>query len=68
MKKEAEALVLFVDTKLKESNEQNLKVLATKQNVSDSKAEIIKWMFIFIMGLLISLSGIMAAMLHAYLK
>ncbi len=31
--KEAEALVTFVDNKLKESNESNLKVLSTKEDI-----------------------------------
>ena len=59
--KEAEALVDFVDTKLKENNEQNLKVVATKEDIANlrtdlktdianNKAEIIKWMFIFWVG------------------
>ena len=61
---EAEALVNFVDSKIKENNENNLKVLATKEDIhllkediskleikiSDVKAEIIKWMFIFWIG------------------
>jgi len=73
--KEAEALVQFVDGKLKENNDQNLKVAATKEDIAilrgdmkADKAKIIKWMFVFIMGLLISLSGIMIAILHAYLR
>lgn len=32
--KEAEALVNFVDSKLKENNEANLKVLATKEDIA----------------------------------
>lgn len=63
--KEAEALVTFIDAKIKdtakESNEQNLKVLATKEDlanlrtelktdIANTKAEIIKWMFIFWFG------------------
>ena len=77
--KEAEALVTFVDTRIKETvretNEQNLKVLASKEDIvntnlkiSDlrtelkedianlrteiavSRAEMIKWMFIFWIG------------------
>ncbi len=61
---EAEALVSFVDSKIKDNNETNLKVLATKEDIylikkdivtlevkiSDVKAEIIKWMFIFWIG------------------
>lgn len=45
-----------------------LAIFSTKQDIAESKSEIIKWMFVFIMGLLISISGIMVAILHAYLK
>lgn len=62
--KEAEALVDFVDNKLKENNDVNSKILATKQDIADTKeeifttktliantkAELIKWMFIFWVG------------------
>ena len=65
---EAEALVTFVDTKIKEANEQNLKVLATKEDLANTKAEIIKWMFIFWIGTISVLSGIIIAVLSAYLK
>ncbi len=58
---EAEALVTFVDHKIKENNEFNLNILATKADIhdlkgnlevkiADSKAEMIKWMFIFWIG------------------
>ena len=61
---EAEALVTFVDHKIKDNNETNLNVLATKGDIAelkvemsnlevkiaDSKAEMIKWMFIFWIG------------------
>jgi hypothetical protein len=40
--KEAEALVQFVDAKLKEANEQNLKILATKEDFSALKEDIFK--------------------------
>ena len=40
--KEAEALVSFVDAKLKESNEQNLKVLATREDVFAVKENVLK--------------------------
>ncbi len=59
--KEAEALVDFVDAKLKENNDVNLTILATKEDIAETKqeisatrtliaetkAELIKWMFIF---------------------
>ena len=61
---EAEALVSFVDSKIRDNNEANLKILATKEDIyalkediaklevkiGDVKAEMIKWMFIFWMG------------------
>ena len=52
--KEAETLVSFVDTKIRENN---LKTLATKADIAETKAEIaatkaelIKWMFLFWVG------------------
>lgn len=54
---EAEALVEFVDAKLKETNNSNLKVLATKEDIqnlktliAENKAETIRWMFLFWIG------------------
>ena len=58
---EAEALVSFVDSIIKDNNDTNLRVLATKEDIAKSegklevkisevKAEIIKWMFIFWIG------------------
>ncbi len=77
--KEAEALVAFVDTKIKEGNEQNLKVGSTKEDISNlrtelktdianSRADMIKSMFIFLVGTIGVLSGIMTLLLSAYLK
>ncbi len=59
--KEAESLVSFVDAKLKENNDANLKILATREDlkeeigatkvlIANTKAELIKWMFIFWVG------------------
>ncbi len=66
--KEAESVVDFVDAKLKENNEANLKILTTKEDLAltkqdlsaniaatntllaATKAELIKWMFIFWIG------------------
>ncbi len=61
---EAEALVEFVDAKLKDNNTSNLKILPTKEDIqnikldfrnlenriSENKAETIKCMFIFWVG------------------
>ena len=59
--KEAESLVDFVDAKLKENNDANLKILANREDlkeeigatkglIANTKAELIKWMFIFWIG------------------
>ena len=54
---EAEALVSFVVGKIKDNNDVNLNILATKDDISklevkivEAKSEIIKWMFIFWIG------------------
>ena len=69
--REAEALVTFVDNKIKENNEANLKVLATKEDIAnlrvemkEMKAEMIKWMFIFWVGQLAATFGL----IMVYLK
>lgn len=73
--KEAEALVTFVDNKIKENNEINLKVLATREDIAnlrtelkvemkEMKAEMIKWMFIFWVGQLAATFGL----IMVYLK
>lgn len=109
--KEAEALVNFVDSKLKENNEANLKVLATKEDIAklavstkediaklaastkediakltvsakedivrlegrmeklnaETKADMIKWMFIFWIGSILTTLGGMFAFLKVFL-
>ncbi len=73
--KEAESLVSFVDSKLKENNENNLKIIATKEDVVKSesklsieianiKAEMIKWMSIFWIGQLASFIAIAKFLFH----
>ena len=63
--KEAEALVSFVDAKLKENNENNLKILATKEDfakldtkISEVKVEILKWVFSFFVALMLAIIGL----------
>ncbi len=55
--------------------EENSAPFATKKDLNElrvelkeTKAEIIKWMFIFWVGTIGVLSGIMFALLNAYLK
>jgi hypothetical protein len=70
--KEAEALVTFVDNKIKESNENSLKVLATKEDInllkidiaklelkiSESKVETLRWVFGFFVALMLAIVGL----------
>ena len=67
--KEAEALVTFVDSKLKENNEANLKVIATREDVvklkgdletkiSDTKSDIIRWVFGIFVVLMLAIIGL----------
>jgi hypothetical protein len=70
--KEAEALVTFVDNKIKESNENNLKVSATKEDInllkieiaklelkiSKSKVETLRWVFGFFVALMLAIVGL----------
>ena len=76
--KEAEALVGFVDFKIKESNEINLKNLGTKEDIAklegrleakiaDVKADMIKWMFIFWTSSILTTLGGMFAFLKVFL-
>jgi len=66
---EAEALVSFVDAKLKDANEHNLKNLATKEDlkdvelklsvkISETKTDIIRWVFAFFVPLLLAIIGL----------
>ncbi|HXH17602.1 MAG TPA: hypothetical protein VNJ07_00860 [Chitinophagales bacterium] len=75
----AKTLVKYVEAKVDKRMEENTSVFATKEDLArlegkltvkltETKAEIIKWMFIFWVGSVGVLSGIMFAMLNAYLK
>ncbi|MDZ4847213.1 MAG: hypothetical protein SH857_16905 [Chitinophagales bacterium] len=71
----AKVLVKYVEGKVDKRMEENSAPFATKKDLNElrvelkeTKAEIIKWMFIFWMGTIGVLSGIMFALLNAYLK
>ncbi len=74
-----EVLFKYIDSKTERAVEATVKSLATKddlatlkyelsKDISDVKAGMIKWMFIFWVGTIGVLSGIIFAMLHANLK
>ena len=48
--KEAKALTEYVESKVENSIKKEKDVLATKLDLSETKSEIIKWMFIFWVG------------------
>ena len=48
----------FVDSKIKEANEQNLKINATKEDLANVKADMIKWFFAFFMALALMIIGL----------
>ena len=69
--KEAEALVDFVDSKLKEHDDQNSKLLATKEDVkqvevkiAQSEARLTMRMFYFWVGQVAVIAGMLAYFFH----
>lgn len=48
--KEAKALTEYVESKVEKSIVKEKNILATKVDLAEMKAEIIKWMFIFWIG------------------
>ena len=64
----AQTVVEGIKSAVKEEFENKKDTLATKEDLANVKADIIKWMFVFWIGTTGVLSGIMFAMLHAYLK
>jgi len=62
---EAEALVGFVDLKLKAAHEDNVKNLATKEDIKnvelkifETKTDIIRWVFAFFIPLMLAIIGL----------
>lgn len=66
---EAEALVGFVDARLREANEHTLQHLATKEDmkdtelklsvkISETKTDIIRWVFAFFVPLMLAIIGL----------
>ena len=49
-KETAETLTTYIEEKIKDQFADNSKMLATKEDLANTKAEIIKWMFIFWVG------------------
>lgn len=56
-KETAENLTIFIEEKIKSEVDTKTSILATKENLANTKAEIIKWMFIFWVGQVIATFG-----------
>ncbi|WP_051666263.1 hypothetical protein [Pedobacter sp. R20-19] len=54
---EAEQLVSFVKEEVKSEFDNKREILTTKEDLANSKAEIIKWMFIFWIGQIVVTFG-----------
>ncbi|MCR4320310.1 MAG: hypothetical protein NUV74_08275 [Candidatus Brocadiaceae bacterium] len=66
--KQATKIAEAVETALETSNETLLGKVATKEDIANTKAEIIKWMFIFWIGQFTSIVGVLTAILFAFFK
>jgi hypothetical protein len=63
---EARTLVTFIEVENK--FEQKKDTLATKVDIANVKADLIKWMFIFIVGQTTVTIGVMIAVLQLFFK
>jgi len=63
-KEEAEAFVELLEKKVDRKFEEAKLTLATKEDLANTKAEIIKWMFIFWMGQVAVIAGLLAYFLN----
>ena len=58
-KETAETLTTFITETVKDDVESSTKNLATKEDLANTKAEMIKWMFIFWVGQLAAMFGLL---------
>lgn len=62
-REEAESLVDFVETKIEKNLEEKTGHLASKQDLSETKADIIKWMFGTFITLVVMILGLYATII-----
>lgn len=62
--KEAKTLVEYIEAKVEKKLEEKHDILATKTDLANMKADIIKWMFLFWIGQLASLAAILQIFFH----
>lgn len=65
---QAKTIIKATNTAIEADAERKKETLATKEDLANVKAELIKWMFIFWIGQIGVLSGIIFAMLKLYLS
>ena len=63
-KEEAEAFVELLEKKVDRKFDEAKLTLSTKEDLANTKAEIIKWMFIFWMGQVAVIAGLLAYFLN----
>lgn len=63
-KESAESLTSYIEEKINEEVEDKTKVLATKIDLSETKSEMIKWMFIFWIGQMVTTFGFILLFLN----
>ena len=56
-KETAENLTTFIAEKIKDEMENKTQLFATKEDLASTKADIIKWMFIFWIGQIVATFG-----------
>lgn len=66
--KQAAKIAEAVETALETNNATLLEKVATKSDLAETKAEIIKWMFIFWIGQFASIVGVLTAILFAFFR
>ncbi len=65
-KDQAKVIARAIDEAIGENVKQQSTILATKEDLANVKVELIKWMFIFWIGQIGVLTGIIFAMLKLY--
>ena len=63
-KETAENLTIFIEEKIRSEVDTKASILATKEDVANSRADVIKWMFIFWVGQVIATFGFILLFLN----
>jgi len=58
-KKEAETLTAYINEKITDEVKSNIANLTTKEDLANTRADMIKWMFIFWVGQLAAMFGLL---------